>query len=438
MAALIQGLFKGSESSSSSIPPSDPDFADFSGTSDPNLSPTSDQPTANLLSDSIISDPKSSTFTKWYNIHERYSPSDFKQEAVILSILLLIIFIHVLGTKSNRKKAKRLIAAYGQSLHREFKLLGFGDTPALDGEWQIESATSLLKEKSPSEFSTYATGRQNVAFLDFNISLLKRYSPLSLMAEAGMSLFFESITAPSEQVEAVIYPFDGREALLVPGQIPGANELRKDTKSTYDGFVWAVVNKDNIKQLRDDRYDISLTSTKDSNKLPNWATVMSESAEITEAILTPELIRNIEHCGELLNYLIITDQPVDQPAKIEETTPRKRLYLSLKIPSSGDYASTLPLFDFFLRLTDTLVQNAHFRPEVIRKVKSTRDEAIRKLQKMQEEEKAELRNLEREKAKKLKRDQELKALDSKAQKKYLEREKEKEIRRTQKKVTLKR
>jgi regulator of protease activity HflC (stomatin/prohibitin superfamily) len=125
----------------------------------------------------------------------------------------------------------------------------------------------------------------------------------------------------------------------------------------------------------------------------------------------------------------------DRFFRLEETIPKKRIYLSMRVPSSGDYTKTLPIFEYFIRLTDVLVQGAHFRPEVLRKVRTTREDAIRKLQKADEEEKAEERNTEREKAKKLKRDLELKALDAKGQKKYLEKEKEKEQRKNQKKMT---
>jgi hypothetical protein len=119
--------------------------------------------------------------------------------------------------------------------------------------------------------------------------------------------------------------------------------------------------------------------------------------------------------------------------RIEETAPRKRIFLSMRLPSSGDYSKVLPIFQYFIRLTDTLVQGAHFRPEVLRKVRTTREEMIKKLQKAGEDEKAEERNVEREKAKKLKRDLELKALDAKGQKKYLEKEKEREMKKSQKK-----
>lgn len=128
-----------------------------------------------------------------------------------------------------------------------------------------------------------------------------------------MGLFLDSFPAPEDKLEAIIYPFDGKEALTVPG-LPGAAELRtKDSKSAFDGFVWAIVNKDQMKQVRDDRFDLSITFTKDNSKLPNWLTVMTESAEITEVLLTPELIDAVTTAGDLLDYLIVTDQPVDKP-----------------------------------------------------------------------------------------------------------------------------
>ena len=108
----------------------------------------------------------------------------------------------------------------------------------------------------------------------------------------------------------------------------------------------------------------------------------------------------------------------------------------MRLPASGDYSSVLPLFEYFIRLPDFLVQNAHFRPEVMRKVRTTREDMVRKLQKADEEEKAEERALDREKAKKLKRDADLKGLDAKAQKKYLEKERERDMKKSQKKQTM--
>ncbi|KAG4432908.1 hypothetical protein IFR05_011601 [Cadophora sp. M221] len=444
MAGIVQAIFGGSKPSASPIPAGDSDFADFAGAPEPApASFSAASSPVSFMGSGAAPTGAAVPYTKWYNIHERHSLNEFKQEAVIIGLIAIIITVHMLGTGANRRKAKAWISAHASVLQKEFALVGFGGRKAPTADENENEATTLelpeelLKEKAPNEFSTYATGRQNVAFVDINLTLYKRYSPITMLFEFVFSLFFESLDAPGEKIEAILYPFDGREALTVPGQLPGAHELRKDTKSSYDGFVWAIVNKETMKGLRESRYDVSITTTKDSAKLPAWATVMSESAEITDFLLTPELIKAVEDAGELLNHLIITDQPIDQPLTLEDTTPKKRVYLSIRTPSSGDYSSVLPIFQYFVRVADILVQSAHFRPEVLRKVRTTRDDTIRKLQKAGEDEKAEERNLEREKAKKLKRDLELKALDAKGQKKYLEKEREKEMRRSQKKQTQK-
>jgi hypothetical protein len=88
-----------------------------------------------------------------------------------------------------------------------------------------------------------------------------------------------------------------------------------------------------------------------------------------------------------------------------------------------------------VRLPDTLASSAHFRPEVLRKLRTVRDETIKQIQRVGEGEKAEERALERERARKAKRDQELNGMDAKQQKKYLEKEREKEMRKSQKRST---
>lgn len=124
-------------------------------------------------------------------------------------------------------------------------------------------------------------------------------------------------------------------------------------------------------------------------------------------------------------------------SRIEETTPRKRIQLSLNLSAGKGYSSTMPLFVQFLRMTDRLVASAHFRPEVMRKVRGAREEEIRKLRRADEEEKAEERKLAAEKIKKEERERILRGMSAEEQRKYLEREREKEQRRSQKKYTKK-
>lgn len=298
------------------------DFADFEQAADPSPAPFS--PVSHTLGGAQPAQTLA-PYTKWYNVHERYALSDFKAEGIILSFIAVALLLHLLGARLNRNKAKKWIRAHAVPLTSEFAIVGFAGVPTIAAEKKgdelvqvlAESNTrqgdGLLKEKSLFEFATYATGRANVAFLDVKLTLVKRFNPPVALFEWALGFFWDSIPQPHDAVEATLYTFDGKESLLVPG-LPGAMELRsKDNKSTYDNCVWAIVHKERMKQVRDDRYDVSLTFTKDNAKLPNWLTVMSESAEITDALLTPELVKVAEAAGDLLEYLIISDQPIEKP-----------------------------------------------------------------------------------------------------------------------------
>lgn len=306
--------------------------------------------------------------------------------------------------------------------------MGFSGKPTTD---VAVPAEGFLREKSKSEYITYATGRQNVAWIDVKLSLYPRYNPAKWITEAGIAFFFDTMPAPTERVESTIYCFDGKEKAFVASPGP------QNKDSTYAGFVWAIVHKDKMTQLRNDRYDISLTATKDHPKLPVWATIMSESAEVTETLLTPELIKAVEDVGEDLEALIISDQPIDAPKTLNDTIPRKRISLSTRLPSSDEATEkSTKLYNIFLRLPDTLVNTAHFRPEALRKVRATREEEQAKIRKRDDEEKAEERRALTDKAKKEERDKKLARMTDAEQKKFLDKERAADQKKQQKKMTM--
>jgi Protein of unknown function (DUF1682) len=379
-------------------------------------------------------------YTKWYRVWERAQLSDFKGEFVLLPFLILAIFVHVWGTRTNRRKSKKWIAAHAPVLSSEFALVGYGRKPAqLDGHITVENVPAdLLKEKTTQDYQSYATGRQNVAWVDLKLQLLRLSNPAIMGAEWLISLFFESFPPPRQMMEAIIYAFDGNEKKFILPGVPGSDEIATKTgNSAYDGFVFAVVNKSAMKHLRDERYDVSLTYTKDHPKLPVWATAMSESAEVTEMMLTKDLLAAVEKAGEALEYLIVTDQPIDKPTKLEEAVPRKRLHLCIKVPSNSDYSNTLPLFQAFLRLPDQLAQNARFRPEVSRKLNQTREAEIKKLKRVSDEEAEEERKRLAEKVKKEERDRKMRGMTAEEQRKFLEKESERKRKKDEKKMTRK-
>ena len=241
-------------------------------------------------------------------------------ELLILPIIVVSVVAHVWGTKTNRRIARQWMAAHAPLLRQEYAQVGFHRRPARSSEenelspdeLQQPSTDDILKERSPQDFYTYATGRRNVAFTDVKLALHRRNNPIVWAAELFLSTFTDSVVPSRERVEIIAYPFDGREAEVVPAAT-GAKST--SSSSTYDGFVWAVVHKDAMRRLRDERYDVSLTITRDHAKLPPWTTVMSESAEITDAMVTPGLVEALQAAGDQFEYLIVTDQPLDRPVK---------------------------------------------------------------------------------------------------------------------------
>ncbi|KAI9883790.1 MAG: hypothetical protein M1823_004421 [Watsoniomyces obsoletus] len=376
-------------------------------------------------------------------------------ELLIVPLIVVAVLVHRWGSRTNRRIAQAWMDSHAAMLRQEYALVGFrtrqgptveevessGLAQATLARHELEKTEHLLKESSAREFRSYATGRQNVAFTDFKLSLYHRYNPVGWMGERVISLFFESLPAMVERMEAISYPFDGKEKDLVPAPAGKSNQYsqeqrRNSPSSTFDGFVWAVVHKDGMKRLRDERFDLSITITKDHSKLPAWTTIMSESGEITEALLTDGLVEAIKAAGPQFEYLIISDQPLEKPTKLEDIVPKKRVELALRLPSSpSGYQSSNALFAYFLRIPDQLVSSAHFRPEVTRKIRQTRDEHINRLQRAEEEEKAGERQSKRDKERKEKREATLKGLSAEEQRKFLERERDKSMRKTQKKMT---
>ncbi|KIW04486.1 uncharacterized protein PV09_04245 [Verruconis gallopava] len=446
MANIIGNIFGGKKPEAAAAPSRDAGgFADFAGVPDPSPASISPSLTSAVAGVGATARP-AFQYTKWYRVWERTTVADFYTEMIILPFILLTILVHLWGTGSNRRRAKAWAKSFAPLIAQEYAVVGFGGRkpPTVDdvqAEGLVKSVTSdalvipeeIIRENSPAEFVTYATGRTNVAFMDVKLTLIKRFNPLTILGENIIGFFFESMPATQETVEATAYAFDGKEKDLVP--VPKGETLKVGGNSSYDGFVWAVVNKEVMKRMREERYDLSLTTTKEHPKLPTWASVMSENAEITETLLTADLAKAIEDAGDDFIALIVSDQPTDKPKTIDETLPRKRVTLQLKL-SSYYPANTLSLFQYFLRLPDILVSQCHFRPEVMKRVKGIREDEIRKIKKASEEEEAEVRKEKADREKKEKRDKTLAALSAEEQRKFLEKEREKEQRRAQKKRTM--
>lgn len=214
--------------------------------------------------------------------------------------------MHIWGSRRNRALAKSFITTIAPVLSKEFALVGFGTSKpnTLDSDADVPfSIDSVIKEKGNEEFVTYATGRQNIAFLHATIKLKRRNNLVGLVFEQALSFFFDTFPMPKDKVTITIAPADGTAM------------GKSDPSSKYENFIWALVNKSGMKRWRMERYDLSLTRTSDWEGLPNWLAVMGESKEIGDLCLYTELKAVVKDCQEILQYLIVTDMPKDKPSK---------------------------------------------------------------------------------------------------------------------------
>jgi hypothetical protein len=291
-------------------------FADFAEAPEPSPASISAATAAASMSSrsppTLIPDGRI-PYTKWYRVWERTTLSDFKQELIIMPFLIAVLLIHLLGAQRNKRKVNAWAAHHVPPLRVEFAQVGF-ERPVEDlsvaDDSQLDTA-AVLRENSKSEYATYASGRNNVAFLDAKITLKPWHNPVVVFAEGVLGLIFDATPATIERMEATAYAFDNKESALAPA--PKGQAPPKSNNSSFDGFVFAVIHKRMLRRIREDRYDLSLTQTKDHPKLPAWTTVLSENGEITELLLTADLTKAIEDAGDLFDALVISDQPIEKP-----------------------------------------------------------------------------------------------------------------------------
>ncbi|TGZ84239.1 DUF1682-domain-containing protein [Ascodesmis nigricans] len=407
----------------------DDDFADYVSSAAP--SPASAANPSPLFTPSGAAPTPLNAGSPWYALWERHTLAEFQMEGFILLLLGFIVLTHVFGRKKNRQIAVNFISSILPVLSSEFALVGFdfrGRANTLAESADANAAPvidpeTLVHEAGLTEYSSYATGRLNISTLTTNITLQRRSSPVALLAEWIASFIFDSIPEPRDVVHLTVTPPPSTPA---PGSPQSAQAGGK-----YDNFVLAVVNKSAMRRLRTERYDLSIAKVSDCPQA-NWLGIMSESKEITDTILTSDVLNPILALGSHFEALIITDQPVERPTTLEEIeTPERRIELILSpLPTNKkDAEKVRDLVRVFIRLSDVLVAKARFRDTVARKLKATRDDEIKKIKKKIEEETKEEREKKLAEDRKAEREKKLRGMSAEQQRKFLEKERDREQRK---------
>ncbi|KAA8912695.1 hypothetical protein TRICI_003413 [Trichomonascus ciferrii] len=347
---------------------------------------------ANILQASSTTPPE------WQNmtILQRLMDYDWTKEAIIGGTLLAYVALHFYGVNRNKSKVTKWINDHNEVLANQFYQVG---TKHPQGD--------LIVSDSPTQFTTYASGRENIRNLTAAITLKNRQNIVTMFMEEVMGMFWK-IFQTKDSIEIVIRPSIG-----------------------LDPFIFAVVNKEVMQAAREDNYYLSLTRTTDSEKLPIYYTFMTESAEISDAMFNSELSEAIHHPNSqnVLEYVAITDQLTDRPTTLEAAAARPQIRLSMKFPSSKeDLEASKKVLNSAINMIDFAAKKGRWRPEVTRKIKNTREAEVKKVQKLLDEEKAE--ELAQKKAeKKREQQQNLSKLSPAEQRKAEQKEREKEQRK---------
>ncbi|CAA21877.1 ER membrane chaperone for multipass membrane proteins, PAT complex subunit, and TMCO1 translocon subunit (human CCDC47 ortholog) [Schizosaccharomyces pombe] len=327
---------------------------------------------------------------------------DFRLEFVILACFFLYVFSFITQKKKNQKIASRWYGSLQSSFRQQFAQYGPGPN------------SSPIIYDSPTEFSSYLTGRLNVKNVYTTLQLFPRQDLLAYSLNQIVEILLGNVMSSVLPV-ADRFQFDLTLA---------------DQNLKAERFVFAIVHKDCMRILREIRYDLSFTRISSSPYLPETHVLMSENNECSQAIFEiPEFMSSINECIENLEYFIVTDQPSVPPATEKDYVTKPRIEASIRIKkitslSGLSNATGSALFNSLLLVADSCPK-FQWRPEVSKKLTSARKLAFEQVVHASAAKAAK---------KKVKSSGDISKLSESDQKKRMERERQRKMRRRAKKM----
>lgn len=287
---------------------------------------------------------------------ERVKLTDWTLEIFTIIFIVVYIVFFKLGDYYNTS----LVRSYLKGLEPVFtsNFYQFGT-----------SATDRYIKDSSEAFSSYATGRDNVAKVDITFKLKPRHNTFVWAMEYLLSFFTESVVAPEDKAEIVITP-----------------------SASYDNFIAAITSKFGMNKFRKFSYYLSLTRTSDLDNLPPTFVYMSEVNELQDKITTPQLKQALTvDAANFLNYIAFTDQSSEKPESLRDLIPSRRIVISTSVTNSAASLKQLgQIIDAILDIVDKLAsQELKFKSETLKKVVKAREAEVTKIQKLIEEAKRE-------------------------------------------------
>ncbi|GJJ07468.1 hypothetical protein Clacol_001670 [Clathrus columnatus] len=357
-----------------------------------------------------ISSPPPIQPEEWDGLEFRYGrvvfrPAQFKIEAAFLGFILVYAVVWLLGRRQNHLRAMAWFDAHKALLETQFS----NPLPK----------TGLIVQDGPRDFFNYSTGRRGLRALHTTAQLRPRQDALSMLIDFCWTLYDLKYTPKDEiQLDFTLQPSSGTP-----------------------GLVWAIIKKDEMTNMRRERFDLGFTKGAEFAGLPDDVYVFSEAADITESLLkyTSNLpLAKLLHSDAAHKYfrsLFITDQPAERPEGVIPASERFRhVILTLDAPPPSDAAATIPLVEICFALIDVLDSKLPLRPETKLKLKTRREEVEEELKKEARKEKDDEQEENKRLAKKKAEEEKLARLSATEQKKFEEKERKKALRRQQGKL----
>lgn len=317
-------------------------------------------------------------------VWQRLQIRDWRLEIFTMGFIAIFVFLFKTGDLYNKSKVTGFLSGISEVMNKQFYQFGV-------------SPNQLYIKDSSENYSSYATGRVNIASVQINFTLVPRYNVFLWILESGFSFFSSNVKAPEDTVDIFITPL-----------------------GHYDNFITAIVSKLGMNDARKFNYFLSLCKTSDSPNLPESFVYMSEANEFQEKTTTNELKNSLNlQIANVVKFIALTDQPVEKPESLREFMPNRKVIISLKATTSKkDLKQISAILEAVFNLVDKLVDTAiTFRPEAVKRVVKTREAEIEKLKKIQEEarkeelaeEQAKLKREERDRLRNMSREEQLKA-----------------------------
>lgn len=334
-------------------------------------------------------------------LFERAKVSDWRLEIFTVGFCILFVVLYKGGDLYNNRKVNGFLNGVRGVFEENFFQFGV-------------SEKSLYVKDSAENYSSYATGRENVSRVDIAVKLVPRQNAFLWIMESLFGYFTASVQPPQDRVDIVIHPY-----------------------AQYENFVTAISSKLGMGDFRKFNYYLSLTRTVDSDELPPLFVFMSEVKEIQEKTFTQRLQQALTaDMASFVRFVAFTDQPVERPTEVRDLMPYKRVVISTQlVTGKAELAKLSELVAAVLEVVDKLASgDIAMSAEAARKIVKAREAEIAKFEKAAKELAKERALEEKQKAKRdersrqnLTRDEQLKA-EKRAQ--------ERKQRRAQKKMTV--